>query len=101
MKKIKIMDLIIDPSIQVREVEPQTVSKYAAAMREGAEFPAIIVDENNRIIAGNHRYYSYKTVFEPETEINCIEKTFSSESDLILFAAGDNARHGKPLNTLT
>lgn len=99
MQKIKLMDLIIDPSIQVRDVEAQTVSKYAGAMREGAEFPAIIVDSQNRIVAGNHRYYAYKTVFEPEYEIDCIVQDFKSDTELILFAAGDNARHGKPMNT--
>ena len=100
MKKVKLMDIVIDPTIQVREVESYTVSKYAQAMRAGAEFPPIILEQGtNRAVCGNHRYYAYKTAFGPEYEIPVEFRTFANEAEIIRLAARDNISHGRQLDT--
>lgn len=99
-KLIKLMDIVIDPSIQVREVEPYTVSKYAQAMREGVRFPPLILeDTSNRIVCGNHRYTAYKKVFNPETAVEVELMNFKGEAEIIRMAARDNSNHGRPLDT--
>lgn len=99
-KKIALQDIVIDPTIQVREVEGHTASKYAAAMRAGAVFPPLLVEKGtNRLVCGNHRYYAYKRVLEPSDEVECEYRTFTDEADIIRTAARDNATHGRPLDT--
>jgi hypothetical protein len=97
---IELQNLVIDPSIQVRTVNPQTVSTYRQAHRSGAEFPPLIVEnKTNRIVCGNHRYYVYKSELQPTDTIQCHAVTYPSEVDLIKHAAGDNAQHGLQLST--
>ena len=98
--KEKLMNLVIDPNIQVREVEDFTVSKYAQSMRAGNVFPPLIIEEGtNRIICGNHRYTAYKRVYQPDYSVDVTTMKFGSEAELIRFAARDNAIHGKPMGT--
>ncbi len=100
MTKVKLMDIVVDPTIQVREVENHTVSKYAQAMKAGAKFPPMLLEsKTNRLVCGNHRYYAYKSAFGPEQEVAVEYKLFDNEADLIRHAASDNARHGRPLDT--
>lgn len=100
MGSVKLMDIVVDPTIQVREVEAYTVSAYAHAMRSGAKFPPLVIEAvTNRLVAGNHRYFAYKQTVKPETMIAVETRQFGSEAELIRFAAADNARHGRPLDT--
>ena len=97
---IKLSDIVIDPTIQVRSVESHTVSTYAAAMRAGDIFPALVVEKKtNRLVSGNHRFYAYKIVYGPDYEAKCEAKEYADEAEIIRDAAKDNARHGRPLDT--
>ena len=97
--KIKLMNIIIDPEIKVRDVDDFTVSTYAEAMRAGSIFPPIIIDQKNRLVCGHNRYSAYRRVFGPDYEVSCEVSKFKNDVDLIIQAAGDNSRHGKPLST--
>ena len=97
--KIKLMNIIIDPEIKVRDVDDFTVSTYAEAMRAGSIFPPIIIDQKNRLVCGHNRFNAYRRVFGPDYEVSCEISKFKNDVDLIIQAAGDNARHGKPLST--
>lgn len=98
--KIRLEDIVVDPTIQVREVESHTVSKYAAAKRAGEVFPPLVIEKgSNRLVCGNHRYYADKIVFEPSDEVACEFREFKDEAEIIRVAARDNATHGRPLDT--
>ena len=100
MSDIRLDEIVIDPTIQVREVEAHTVSKYAASMRSGETFPALLVETGtNRLVCGNHRYFAYKRVLEPSDKVSCEFREFADEADIIRVAARDNATHGRPLDT--
>jgi len=98
--KVKLQDIVVDPTIQVREVEPHTVSEYAQAMRAGSMFPALMLEKGtNRLVCGNHRYYAYKRVLEPGDAVAVTYREFTDEADIVRTAAKDNATHGRPLDT--
>jgi hypothetical protein len=98
--KVKLQDIVVDPTIQVREVEGHTVSEYTQAMKAGAKFPAMTLEKGtNRLVCGNHRYYAYKRVLEPTDTVAVTYREFSGEADIIRTAAKDNATHGRPLDT--
>lgn len=99
LKKIKLMDLIHAPELQVREINPIVVSTYSESVKAGTQFPAIMVDERNRIICGYHRYSAYKKNYAPDTLIECDVIKNKSDVELIMIAAGDNSRNGWPLTT--
>ena len=100
MPSIKLSDIVIDPTIQVREISTNTVSEYRQALRAGAKFPPLIIEKGtNRVVCGNHRYYAFKGVLAPDAAVNCTYETFKSEADLIKRAASDNSKHGRPLST--
>jgi hypothetical protein len=93
------MDIVIDPTIRVREVNTFVTSRYSEAMRAGEIFPPITIDKKNRLVRGHHRVYSYKAVFEPDHEIECEISKNTNDADLIMEALEDNCRHGEPLTT--
>jgi ParB-like chromosome segregation protein Spo0J len=97
--KIKLMDVVIDPSIMVREVNTFIVGNYAESMRAGAEFPPIVVDSKNRLVCGHTRYAAYKKVFGPDYSLTATVTKNTKDVDLIMEAAGDNSKHGHPLDT--
>lgn len=99
-QKVKLMDIVIDPNIQVREVNPHTASQYAQAMRAGDIFPPLLLEKgSNRCVCGNNRYSAYKKVFSPDYEVDVFFKTFKNEAEIIKTAAKDNVTHGLPLGT--
>lgn len=100
MQKIKLMDIVIDPTIQVREVKPFTVSKYAQAMKAGAQFPPLLLEEKtNRVVCGNNRYFAYKSAFDPDYEITVEFRRFKDDAEIIRVAAKDNSTHGAQMDT--
>jgi hypothetical protein len=97
---IKLADIVIDPNVQVREVELATVSVYRQSMKAGAVFPPIIVDaKTSRLVAGHHRYTAYRGIYDPDYEVPCTFMDFENDAAIIRFAAKDNAQHGRPLDT--
>jgi hypothetical protein len=98
MKKIKLQDLILDGTIQVRDIDRTLVSRYRQALEAGADFPPIVVEaKTNRVVCGNHRVSAYRQALDPDTEIECLVESYKTEADIIKRAAGDNAVHGEPL----
>ena len=71
IKKVKLMDLVHAPELQVREINPVIVGNYSESIKAGAVFPPLMIDEKNRIIAGYHRFGAYKKNFEPDALIEC------------------------------
>lgn len=99
-KKIKIADLVADPAIQIRDICKQTISEYKGAMSAGAKFPPLVIEaKTNRIVCGNQRYHAYRGFNDPAMLIDCEVETYKTETDLLIRAAEDNSRHGRPLST--
>lgn len=97
--KVKLMDLVVDPELIVRDLNLTVVGQYVESMRAGEIFPPILIDKKNRIICGQHRYNAFKKVFEPDYEVECEVSKKTKEVDLIIEAVKDNVRHGYPLAT--
>lgn len=90
------VDLIkIDGGTQSRHAMcEQTIDEYAEAMREGVEFPPVIVyfDGIHYWLAdGFHRYLARKRA---ELLSMSVEVRTGTKRDAILFSAGANAHHG-------
>lgn len=100
--KIPIKDIKQSEEIlEIRRVNPVFVSRYRQAMREGDEFPPIVVTPENVAVAGNHRLGAYSQEYPETHKIECIVKEFDSKADMIAFAVQDNARHGNPLDGIS
>lgn len=95
----KIADLAADPEIvELRVVNPTVVSKYRQAMRQGDQFPPILIDQNDRVISGNHRYAAMLEEWGKDAEAVCEQMVFLDEAARIEEAARENAKHGHPLD---
>lgn len=99
-KKVKLMDLIIDPALKVREIDTYLQARYSEAFKAGAEFPPLVIDSKNRIICGLHRYSMYRVNCEPDYDILCDITPLKNDADLIMLALEDNSRHGQQLKTI-
>jgi hypothetical protein len=98
--KIRLADLVLDPALQVRDVNDQTVMKYANAMRTGAQFPPVLVEEGtNRVVCGFHRTMAMRRVYTPEHIVGVESRIYKSELDALRDATRDNATHGLPLTS--
>jgi hypothetical protein len=101
MKKLNILNIRIDGGTQARlKLDQEVVKTYAECMREGAEFPPVIVyhDGSDYWLAdGFHRYFAVKnnatTTIEAEVRTGTLR-------DAILFSksANDPSKRGLPPN---
>lgn len=93
--KIKIADLTKD-GLQTRvALDERTVSEYADAMREGAEFPPVMVFEENGkmwLADGFHRVEAATRAGQSHIEATVTSGNFI---DALKYALSCNARHGK------
>lgn len=94
----KLADLVIDQNLFPRSrVDEDHISSIRAAMRGGAEFPPIVVDQKNRIIDGRHRHRAW---IDERGEDFCITvhvKHYDDDRAAFIDALRLNAKHGKPL----
>jgi len=99
-------DVVFDSSIYPRQKwSTQTIERYADAMRAGAEFPPIIVEEGtNRLLDGKHRWEAYKKALaQPDLEGSTVPELrveATSVPDGVpakIFAGSLSARHGDRL----
>jgi len=98
-KAIKLSALNQDDEIlELRSVNPVTVSRYRQAMRTGAKFPPLVVTPDNLIVSGNHRYESAIAELGESHAIDCIVKTFPDRAAMIEEAARENATHGEAMD---
>jgi hypothetical protein len=98
----KIGQLKQDPAIlDLRPVNPLFVSRYRQAMRNGDEFPPLIIDQDDNIVSGNHRFESYLGEFGENHEVPVTVKKYKSPVERIEDAIRDNARHGCAMDGIT
>lgn len=99
---VPLADIISDSEIQPRaELDGAIVADYAAAMREGDEFPPLkvfeIPGESKLILVdGFHRYAAYKLVGKRKVDVDVYE---GDRRTAQLFALGANAKNGMRLVT--
>lgn len=99
-KKVKLMDIVVDPGIKVREINSFVQARYSESYKAGAKFPPLVIDSKNRLVSGHHRYAMYRVNCEPETLIECEITPLTKDADLIILALQENATHGEPLKTI-
>lgn len=92
---LALFDIELALGTQARaEIDQTTVAEYAEALKEGTEFPHVVVffDGENYILAdGFHRFYAHKRA--GRTEISADVRNGSLQ-DAKLFAYGANVAHG-------
>ena len=99
--KVKIIELKFDDELlELRPLDTHGVSKYRQAMREGAKFPKIVIDDTNTIVAGNHRVTAYREEFGDNYIVDADRVSFDSPRARIEYFAKDNATHGLPLASI-
>ncbi len=94
-EEIPISQIIEDPAIQPRsKIKSTVIDDYAAAMRSGAQFPAIDVfriNDRYYVVDGFHRLQATRKVGRESIHAEIHQGTVR---DAIIFAAGTNTRHG-------
>jgi hypothetical protein len=99
---VSLSELSQDEAIlEIRKVNVMFVSRYRQAMRAGDKFPPLLVDQNNQIVSGNHRYQAYNEEYPKEHKVEVIRKTYTTEAERIADAIKDNTRHGNPLDGIS
>jgi hypothetical protein len=102
MNNIKLSELKQSEQIlEIRKVNPVFVSRYRQAMREGDNFPPLIITKDNVIVSGNHRYEAYIDEYEEDHRVKCKVKAFADEAEMIETAIKENATHGNPLDGIS
>ncbi|MCP4539451.1 MAG: ParB N-terminal domain-containing protein [Chloroflexi bacterium] len=99
--QIKIASTTIDQNVQLasRPVDEATVQDYAEAIEGGAQFPPIVVfeDEGGRLwlADGLHRIEAHDQLGLPEIEADV---RAGDREDAMVFAATANVTNGKPMS---
>ena len=101
MKKqaIILSDININTEYRVREINEQIINTYADGLRQGVEFPLIVIDQNNDIIEGNHRYKAMLKCYSPTKKIEVLKHEFKDIVDRLKYAAGCNQKNGFRMST--
>ena len=97
--KLAISEITIDPQIQLkaRRLDNDTVTAYVEAMTNGDKFPPITVfseDGTNWLAGGFHRIAAARFLGLAEIDTEVRQGT---KQDAMVFAATDNAAHGRPM----
>jgi hypothetical protein len=98
VRRIPLAAIKLDPAIQqrVKGTSETIVGKYADAMRDGDEFPPLVVfydGTHYHLGDGFHRAAARQLAHPDEQEIEC-EVHPGDHDDALLFACGANASHG-------
>jgi hypothetical protein len=95
---IKVMNigaLVMDERLQSRtEISEETVAEYVDAVKDGAEFPPVLVyfdGINYYLTDGYHRVLAHKRAEKVSIQCDVLQGTLR---DAILHSAGVNAKHG-------
>lgn len=95
MKKLNINAIRIDGGTQSRvEISMEAVSEYAEAIKDGIEFPAVVVFHDGAdhwLADGFHRYHAHKQAGKASI---LAEVRSGTVRDAILHSLGANASHG-------
>ncbi len=103
VKKVKLSELrFSDRLMELRHVDPFTVSRYRIAMRSGAKFPMPVVNAANmEIVSGNHTVTAMLAEFGEAYEVQVEAKAYKSEVEIIQDFTRHNVGHGRPLDGFT
>lgn len=97
MQSVNLSDIRTDGGTQMRaSLNDDTVSDYAAIIRDGVDFPPVILffDGSTHWLAdGFHRFFAYKQAGAVEIPAEVQQGT---KREAILFSVGANAAHGLP-----
>lgn len=97
---IRLGDIIVDPTYQVRKrTSGHKVKEYAAAMRNGDEFPPITVESGTmKVVDGFTRFEAYQREYGPDHKIPASVESFDKPGDRIAYAAKRNMQNGYSLD---
>ena len=87
--------------LNIRPVNPVFVSRYRQSMRNGDQFPPLLIDQDNQVVSGNHRYQAYLDEFGPEHSVEVERRKYKDEASRVEDAVKDNAKHGNPLDGIS
>lgn len=95
----KIAELVLDFDVYPRvSIDSQHATYMAQAYRAGATFPPVVIDaKSKRITDGFHRVKFYGIEEGPDFEIECIERHYASDKDMLIDSMRMNASHGRNL----
>jgi len=100
--KMKVGELKLDDRLlALRSVDAFTVSRYRISMRAGAEFPPVVIDQENHVVSGNHRVTAYMDEFGEEYAVAVKRETFDTEADRVERFARENIANGRPMDRWT
>lgn len=87
--------------LELRPVNPYFVSRYRQAMRSGSVFPPIVINKDNVIVSGNHRYEAYMKEYPTDHEVDVEVRSYKTHAELIKDAVRENIDHGNPIDGIT
>jgi hypothetical protein len=101
VRALALCDITVDETVQARAqmLSEDVVEEYAAAMREGDKFPALVVFQQGGtyvLADGFTRYAAAKRA--ALTTLECVVHA-GGLRDAMLYAFGANASHGRPRST--
>jgi len=100
---IRLGDVIIDPSYQVRKkLSAHFSAEYAQLLRTRKEnpFPEIVVEKKTyKLVCGFTRMDAYRKVYSPDTMVPVLFKSFKNSADRLFYAVADNSTHGQRLDS--
>jgi hypothetical protein len=83
--------------LEIRQPNPNTVSVYRQAMRQGDKFPALVITPENIIVSGNTRYAAYCDEYPEDHEVSVEVRKYANHTDMIEDSIRENIRHGDRL----
>lgn len=100
MTLIDLQRIIIDPQVQLRErrIDNHTVSGYAEAITNGAQFPPVVVfDDGEKLWLGDgyHRVSAYRYLGRTEIEADI---RAGNRQDAMVFTCTANVTNGRPMS---
>lgn len=100
MSKMAIGKLVFDFDLYPRsDIDTHNIAYMSHAEDAGVKFPPVVIDKKSkRIVDGFHRVKMYRQKYDDTYNIEVIEKTYSSEKEILLDAIRYNASHGKMLS---
>lgn len=101
MKSYKLSELVLDFDLYPRgSVDSHHAGEIASAIEAGATMPPIVIDKKSkRITDGFHRWKAYRQLFGVDHQIECVEKDYKNEGEMLLDAMRFNASHGRALTS--
>ncbi|MHB1778009.1 MAG: ParB/RepB/Spo0J family partition protein [Acidimicrobiales bacterium] len=100
-ESVCLSDLVLDDAIYAR---PETgtssahIANLAEAIRSGTTLDPIIVDGQNRIIDGWHRWHAYKTLHGLDHQVQVERRSYASDTDALLDAVATNVHLRRSLD---